>query len=133
MMKNQWYIAIVFCLAAGSVWAAEFDGTKVMICAPTETLKCDLNTGCAEGEAENVNLDRFLEIDVKNKTVTGIGSERTTAIKHVGHDGGQLVLQGSQNARGWSATISESTGEMTIAVAGEKIAFVVFGACLTVE
>jgi hypothetical protein len=133
VIRNQWYAAIAFSLAAGSVWAADFDGSKVMVCAPAETLKCDVNTGCVEGEADNVNLDRFLRIDVNSKSVTGVGSERATAIKHVGHDGGQLVLQGSQNGRGWSAAISESTGEMTITVAGERVAFVVFGACMLVE
>ena len=42
---------------------------------------------------------------------------------------GELLLQGVENGRGWSMAITEATGRMVISVAGDEIAFVVFGAC----
>ena len=78
-------------------------------------------------------LDRFLEIDIANKSVRGVASDRASPIQHVTHEGGQLVMQGSQNARGWSATISEQTGELTITASGENVAFTVFGACMVAQ
>jgi hypothetical protein len=93
-----------------------------MICAPLD--------GCSRGEASNTNLDRFLEVDVVNKMVTGIESNRSSPIHHVSSDGGQLVLQGHQNARGWSATIAENSDELTITAAGENLSITVFGACM---
>ena len=32
-------------------------------------------------------------------------------------------------AAGWTLTINESTGYMVLSVAGDQVAFVVFGAC----
>ena len=126
-------IALSLSFGVASVAAADFDGSKVMICAPTTTLICGAIGTCVRGEAGDVNLDHFIEIDVANKSARGITSGRISPIGHVARDGGQLVLHGAQNSRGWSATISESSGEMTIAVAAEKLSFTVFGACMATE
>jgi hypothetical protein len=40
-----------------------------------------------------------------------------------------LIIQGIENFRGWTVTIVTKTGEMSASVAGEKIAFVLFGNC----
>ena len=122
--------ACVLSAIALTTWATPYDGSKVLICAPIDTLNCSVGDACYRGEAEDVNLDRFLEIDVANKVIKGVDTDRKTPINNVSHDGGQLVLQGSQNARAWSATISEKTGEMTAVVAGHNTAFTVFGSCM---
>ena len=133
MLKIKQCFAIVFGFVASSAWAGDFDGSKVMICAPATTMRCAPGAGCVRGEAGDVNIDRFLEIDVANKMATGLRTGNTAPIEYVIHDGGQLIMHGSQNARGWSVTISEETGEFTGTVSGEKIAFAVFGACLFKE
>jgi len=133
MLKIKRCLVIVLCFVAGNSWAGNFDGSKVMICALASTMRCAPGAGCVRGEAGDINLDRFLEIDVASKSATGVNSWRSTPIDHVSHDGGQLVMHGSQNARGWSVTISEETGEFTATVSGEKVAFVAFGACLFKE
>ena len=50
-------------------------------------------------------------------------------IEKVDHGEGVLILSGTQNGRGWNLTINESTGYMVLTVAGDQVAFVVFGAC----
>ena len=45
------------------------------------------------------------------------------------HEAGELVLQGIENGLGWSLMINESDGQMTLTAAGDRLAFVVFGAC----
>src|SRR3546814_529298 len=44
-------------------------------------------------------------------------------------ESGRLVLQGTQFGRAWSAIIGQDSGTMVLAVAGDGVAFAVFGAC----
>jgi len=133
MLRNQFSYILAPYLLVGSVYAGDYDGSKILICAPANTLSCEPATGCTRGEAVDVNLPRFIKIDVNSKTVSAVGGERSTEILHVGHDDEELILQGSENGRGWSAVISEATGDMTITSAGQNRAFVVFGACMVSE
>ncbi|MGR8949573.1 MAG: hypothetical protein ACU84Q_16130 [Gammaproteobacteria bacterium] len=130
MKKTISLLSATLCAVSFTSLAASYDGSKVMICAPIDTITCAVGKACSRGEAEDVNLDRFLEVDVANKTVTGIDTDRSTPIQNVNMDGEQLVLQGSQNGRAWSATISQKTGELTVGIAGHNEAFTVFGACM---
>ena len=45
------------------------------------------------------------------------------------HLNGRLILQGTQNGKGWSMVITEATGNMTVTASNDKVGFVVFGAC----
>jgi hypothetical protein len=40
--------------------------------------------------------------------------------------------EGAANSLAWSATISHQGGQITLAAAGEKAGFVIFGACTTI-
>lgn len=40
-----------------------------------------------------------------------------------------LVVQGFENSRAWSITISETSGKLVGAIAGDEEGFLVFGAC----
>jgi hypothetical protein len=61
------------------------------------------------------------------------GEKRATAIKNRQQLDGMLILQGTENGRGWSMAINEKSGEMTLAVAGDQVGFVVFGACMRLD
>ncbi len=50
---------------------------------------------------------------------------------------GKLILQGAEDGYqsvrdglGWTITIAEDTGRVVMTASGDKVAFVVFGACL---
>jgi len=111
--------------------AGDFDGSKPMVCAMIEAFECGPDTGCESGSPESNGLSRFLRVDVGKKEVrtTKQSEERTSKIEKVDHAGGVLLLSGTQNARGWNLAINESTGYMVLSVAGDQVAFVVFGAC----
>ena len=54
---------------------------------------------------------------------------KKSQLKSVAHVDGELILQGSENARGWSATVDEATGRMAAAVVDNDYIFSLFGSC----
>ena len=117
-----------------SIAAADFDGSKPLLCAIIETFECGYGTECQWGTAQSINLPQFLKIDFKEKKIGGTrenGEVLTTKIENMERSDGKLVLQGTQNNKGWSMLINEATGKMTITVSDDQAGFVVFGACTT--
>jgi len=113
--------------------AADFDGSRALLCVPTDAIECEGAGECERTQVEDLNLPRFLTIDFKKKkltgTVQGAESENTSEIQNVEKLDTQTVLQGIQNGRGWSIVIDAATGDLSAAVAGDEISFVVFGVC----
>ena len=68
------------------VLATDFDGSKPLLCAVTETIECAPDGECLRGEAENIDIPPFLKINVKKRRISGTiedGTVRTTEIKNV--------------------------------------------------
>lgn len=101
------------------------------LCAPIEEIECSQTGECKTNAAESLNLPPFIKIDLVAKRASGIekGAEKGAAIQRVERLDGRLILQGSQNGRGWSAVIVEETGKMTLSVSGDDTAWLAFGAC----
>ncbi len=59
----------------------------------------------------------------------GNAAVREVDIERMERENGMLVLQGGQQGRGWSVTIGEDTGKMTLTASGDRYGFIVFGAC----
>ena len=57
------------------------------------------------------------------------GTLRTVGIERMERENGMIVVQGGQEGRGWSATIGEDTGKMTLTASGDRFGFIIFGAC----
>lgn len=114
-------------------FAASIDGTQRLICSTIRTAECGTSGECNVGLASDINFPQFFHIDFANNRVEATrpdGSEFNTAFTLTARDNEPLVLQGSENARGWSATIDRETGRIVVAAAGSDVAFVVFGACI---
>jgi hypothetical protein len=111
--------------------AQDFDGSKPFICAVTEVFECYEHEGCSSETTEATLAPEFLKFDIKKKTVVALtdAEPRTSKMQYGGLEGDVLVIQGIENFRGWTVTIVTMTGEMSASVAGEKIAFVLFGNC----
>jgi hypothetical protein len=111
--------------------AADFDGSKPLVCAMIEAFECGPDTGCESGTPESNGLSRFLRIDFKKKEVytTKEAREQASRIEKVERAGGVVLLSGTQNGRGWNLSLTEATGYLVLTVAGDQVAFVVFGAC----
>ena len=117
-----------------SIMADDFDGSKPLLCAAIETFECGPGIECQQGTAQSINLPQFLKIEFKEKEISGTresGEVLTTKIENMERSEGKLVLQGTENNKGWSMLINEVTGKMTITASDDQVGFVVFGACTT--
>ncbi len=127
-------LAIGLALAApGLAGAAQFDGSKNLVCVPTDAIQCEGAGECVRTEVEALNMPKFLLVDFKKKqlrgTAEGATEETTSKIRNVEKLGDRTLLQGSQNGRGWSLSIDAITGDMSAAIAADDLAFVLFGVC----
>jgi hypothetical protein len=122
---------LIVAACAGQAMAANFDGTKPLICAVTTIQECDAGQ-CDRYAPEGTvaGAPSFIKIDVGTKVVTASFGRKST-LGTTMHLNGRLVLQGGENGRGWSATIDEDTGVMSAAVVDQDHTFSLFGACTT--
>jgi len=114
---------------AGPAMAANFDGTKVIICAVSTIMECDAGKCDRYAPPDTpAGAPAFFKIDVPGKLVTA-SAGRKSPIAGSSQINGRLVIQGGENGRGWSATIDEDSGVMSAAVVDEDFTFSLFGAC----
>ncbi|MBK5095364.1 MAG: hypothetical protein JJE32_06750 [Deltaproteobacteria bacterium] len=124
--------ALFLCGAFSKSATAAFDGSSPLLCVPIEVMECGANEGCFETTAESVNIPQFIRIDFQKKTASGTlvdGAVREVGIERMERENGMIVIQGGQQGRGWSATIGEETGKMTLTASGDRFGFIIFGAC----
>jgi hypothetical protein len=115
-------------LAPLSASAGDFDGSKLLICAPVEALDCAAGEDCAKGTPDTVGAPAFMRVDVPRKVV--IGPKRTSAIHFVDRSDSQLLLQGTELGYGWTIAIDQSSGRMAVSLVNLEGAFVLFGSCI---
>lgn len=135
-------IAVLLLLSLSiAATAGDFDGSKPVLCSVVTVIECTPGDGCREVMPESVAVPQFLTVDLANKTVRPAGKsegDRSSAIKRMERLGGKLILQGAdegiQDVRdsvGWTAAVSEETGKFVVTAAGNEVAFIVYGACLS--
>ena len=125
-------------LLGWSAAAADFDGSKPLLCTAKQVIECPVAAGCAQVRSEIVGLPDFWRVDVAGGRITATGEDgRESAIENVEHIDGKLILQGAEDGvegvrdgTGWSAAIDEASGKMVATAAGDAVAFVLFGACI---
>jgi hypothetical protein len=118
-----------------SAMAADFDGSKSLICASQAANECIAGKHCGHVAPASINIPDFFDINVKDKVITGTAAK--TPIERVEHLDGKLVLQGAddgvegvRDGIGWTMTIDEESGKMSLSALGDGFAVVVFGACM---
>ena len=125
-------LSAALCLGALPAFASEFDGSRNLLCASMGTVECAEGLDCLEGTAASINVPQFFRISFAEKVIVGKhanGEKVSSKIVTKSHDNGQMVLQGTQNQLGWSMAIAEESGQMVLTASGDKVAYVVFGAC----
>ena len=137
-MKNQFRSRLACGLFALSLPAvsADYDGSKTLMCATQYVSQCDAGTDCVNVVPASVNLPDFFVINAADKLISAVNDQRTTAVEHIEHIDGKLMLLGAddgvENVRdgmAWAMSINEETGKMVLSASGDGFAMVVFGAC----
>ncbi|HWC04623.1 MAG TPA: hypothetical protein VHF87_17860 [Methylomirabilota bacterium] len=118
---------LVQSLAADPALASDFDGSRVLICAPVQAFDCTAGEDCGKGLPEEIGAPAFMRIDLPNKAV--IGPKRTSPILLADKSEAQLILQGTEFGYGWVIAVDQETGKMTATLANRENVFVLFGAC----
>ena len=67
--------------------------------------------------------------ELRINAVIAEGTGRESPIRNLEHLNGSIILQGGQNGRGWTMTISEETGRMSSTISSTEEGFIIFGAC----
>ena len=122
-------------LCASGVASAKgtYDGKSNLICASFNVMACVDGMNCVKGEARDFEMPEFMTVDVKNKVVHASYENETkkaeSPIKNMEVNGTQLILQGVENAHGWSMAVHNETGRMSLSVVGEQLSYSIFGAC----
>ena len=139
-LKLMGLVLLCICMAPLSAPAADFDGSRSLICASVDVIECDEGEACREVTPESINAPRFLKVNFQEKKIStraGSADKRTTEIQHMGRVDGKLILQGMEDGvegvrdgLGWSLAISEETGKMVLTGSGDQVGFVLFGACI---
>lgn len=134
---------IICCILFGPtlVMASNFDGSQPLLCTVNDVTECLAGEKCKEVSAEDINLPRFLWIDVGKKTIQSKrqGADvRTSQIDQVKRVEGKLMLQGAEQGTdnitggfGWTIAIMEDNGQMVLTASGDLVGDVAFGVCTT--
>lgn len=110
--------------------ASGFDGSRDLLCAPTDIAECDFAARCERVSPSEVDLPHFLRLQFARKQLVSVVTpERATPIESVRSLNGMTILQGAENGRAWSLVIDQQSGVMSGSVVDGQGAFAVFGAC----
>jgi hypothetical protein len=105
---------------------------NIRTCTLTNAFACTSDDGCKEVSIKELLAPRFIRIDLKTKTISSLDrniARDNTKIAAIEHLKGMLVMQGTEQ-RGWSITIGDDSGELTLSASGDGESVVVFGSCL---
>ena len=129
-------VALALLAAFASVLADDLTGVKRFVCAPAQVNICYEDGSCISAMPWDVDVPRFLEIDLKQKSVAtteASGENRVTPIQSMSEDDDAIYLQGVENGRAFSFVINKSSGFMSVAVAREYLTVTGFGACTPIK
>jgi hypothetical protein len=114
---------------AASAGADGFDGKASLECAPAAVAECDGYATCETVPADEIELPPQLNVDFQAKKLVTPDGTRSSPIRSVDVEENTLIVQGSQNGRGWSLAIDRATGKMSGTISESAGAFVVTGSC----
>jgi hypothetical protein len=124
---TQRLICWTACLPLGTAIAADFDGSKLLICAPSEAVELFPGEEIVKVRPSDIGAPSFLRVDIANKKIAG--PKRVTPIKHIEKDDKQILLQGTELGFGWTLALDRQVGEMTITFVDRAGAVVLSGRC----
>lgn len=129
-MRRVAALAILTLLAGARVAAgADFDGKHDLVCSPGDAAECDTSASCDKVAAGEIDLPAAFHVDFKKKLLRSTDGQRSSPIHAVDVSDAALIVQGSQNGRGWSMVIERASGKLTGTIAEIEGSFVLSGSC----
>jgi hypothetical protein len=110
----------------------DLTGQEQILCTAVQATICSAEGDCKIQPPWALNIPQFVEIDLKDQklsTTKASGENRSTPIRTILRQEGEIFLQGVEGGRAFSFVIEEDTGMASIAVAREGKVVSVFGAC----
>ena len=120
------FAALALALGSTAI-AGDFDGSKLLICAPVEAMECHTGEGCEPGTPDDVGAPAFMRVDFAKKVI--VGPKRTSPIRSMDKEEKQILLQGTELGLAWSMALNSADGKMVLTLSNRDGAFVLFGAC----
>jgi hypothetical protein len=127
MTRVLYIVAALALMTSGAAAAGDFDGSKLLICAPVEAIDCAPGEDCTKGRPDDIGAPSFLRIDFAHQAI--VGPKRTTPILFMDKSANQLLLQGMELGYGWTLALDQESGTMTATLANREEVFVLFGSC----
>jgi len=110
-----------------AAFAADFDGSKPLICSTISAADCMRGEECLSGLPEDIGAPAFMRLDFAKKSVSG--PKTTTPILLQEKSDKQLLLQGREGTYAWTMAVEASSGELTVTMVSRATAYVLFGNC----
>lgn len=136
-MNKQHGLIVGMCMYLGCASPVQAtEGERLpFLCAPGEPIQCESNGQCTRVTIQSTRLPRFIHVNFVAQQLSGVteGQKVVTTIKNRQQLDGVLILQGSENGRGWSMAINEKSNDMTLTVADDQVGFIVFGSCTRLD
>lgn len=129
MTSSLRWIVLGASVCSGLAAAADFDGSKNLICAPVKAMDCADGVDCVSGTPLEMGAPAFLRIDFEKKAVSG--TYRSSPILQMEKSESQVLLQGFDQGLGWTVAITGSNGHMHATMAGQEGAIILSGSCTT--
>ncbi len=126
----------VLCLAPTLAPADDLGSSNMILCTIVVATLCFDDGECESGPPWDWNIPQFIEIDLAGKemrTTRASDQNRSTAIKNLEREDGQIFLQGVETGRALSVAITIKTGMASFAGAREGVTVAAFGACTPIE
>lgn len=131
LLRRSLLTLLVVLLPAASP-ADDLSNQQMLLCTSVSVMRCHDDGECVTDVPWNLNIPQFIQVNLKDKslsTTKASGENRSTPIKNLSREGGEIYLQGVEGGRAFSFVINEATGMMSVAVAADGKVVSVFGAC----
>lgn len=122
------FFALMILVGNSSVSTAAGD---TYTCSLASAYECLPGEGCMELSIDDMDLPRFVRFDLKAKTITSLDKavQRNSKIASIERMNRMIVMHGTE-LRGYSITLGEDSGNLTLSASGEGEGFVAFGFCM---
>ncbi len=132
-------LSLLFLFPSLSALYGEYDESGPLLCTVDRIVEVHTLKIIDNIDPDTVGLPGKFIIDFKNRIIRPTKDNvvrRTISIERIEHVENKLVLQGaeegiSNDGFGWSMSLSKESGEIVLTASGERIAYVVFGVCVS--